>query len=692
MVDYTIANQIRPFQLPDIAGIAGAMQGMEMNRMRSQQLQAAEQERNALRGLMADPNFDISSPEASRRILQVAPTIGGPAYNAALSGRRELRQSETAAAEATLKNFELSRESLRGISALPEGDRQAAWEAWRARTEATVPGTRGAIPRAYSDEAFAAMISKADEIAKNLTERPTALAVPGGVAFADRRTRTFQMGTEVPGGAAPPAAAPPGPRAEGPAMSPGQTAAAPRSQSTDPLLIDAAIRRNEGTARNPASSAVGPYQFIDSTFVDQFRRSFPDVARNLSPEQILTFRGAQTPDGRRVEDVMGPALTAQNQQALVQAGFAPTAGNTYLAHFLGSGGARAVLRADPNTPISQLVSREAIAANPTILGVPGVTAGQIVQWANNTIDMGPRDARRALTTPNAMVAPGATTNAMLAPPDAVAVSPLPELPTFGGAPGSLAEADRRKRILDIAGELEKERLRAAQRREDAPAAAAQAGMTSLEQTRGRLTAEQEKEERKKQEGRTNVNTTLGKMFAAYERLNEIGGIPSETRGTGGNIAAYAAGTAPGQAVGQALGTRAQSVRNELQSLARTLITDIKNSTGMSAQEMNSNVELQQMLAAVSSPTQSIESVRAIIQNLSERYGLGQTFAPPAPAQAPAAAPATRPAEGVPGPRRGAAAPAGRPTLEQFLERARPANPNASIEDLTAYYNRTYGGR
>ena len=59
------------------------------------------------------------------------------------------------------------------------------------------------------------------------------------------------------------------------------------------------------------------------------------------------------------------------------------------------------------------------------------------------------------------------------------------------------------------------------------------------------------------------------------------------------------------------------------SLARTLLTDIKNSTGMSAQEMNSNVELQQMLAAVSNPTQSIESVRAIIQNLSQRYGLGQ---------------------------------------------------------------------
>jgi GH24 family phage-related lysozyme (muramidase) len=665
MVDYAIANQIRPFQLPDIAGIAGAMQGLELNRMRSQQLQAAEQERNALRGLMADPNFDISSPEASRRILQVAPTIGGPAYNAALSGRRELRQSETAAAEATLKNFELSRESLRGISALPEGDRQAAWEAWRARTEATVPGTRGFIPPAYSDEAFAAMISKADEIAKNLTERPTALVGPGNVpVFADRRTRTFQMGAEVPGGAAPPAAAPPGSRAEGPPMSPGQTAAADF------------LRRREGFRDTP---------YYD---VNAFRAGYGSDTATLADGTVVPVRQGMTVSredaerdlARRIPEFERRVVSAVGQDQYAALPPNAQAALISIAYNYGTlpGSIRAAARSGDTAALAQAVA-----------GLAGDNQG---------VNAGRRREEAAMiaggAAPNAMVAPGATTNAMLAPPDAVAVSPLPELPTFGGAPGSLAEADRRKRILDIAGELEKERLRAAQRREDAPAAAAQAGMTSLEQTRGRLTAEQEKEERKKQEGRTNVNTTLGKMFAAYERLNEIGGIPSEVRGTGGNIAAYAAGTAPGQAVGQALGTRAQSVRNELQSLARTLITDIKNSTGMSAQEMNSNVELQQMLAAVSSPTQSIESVRAIIQNLSERYGLGQTFAPPAPApaQAPAAAPAARPAEGVPGPRRGAAVPAGRPTLEQFLERARPANPNTSIEDLTAYYNRTYGGR
>jgi GH24 family phage-related lysozyme (muramidase) len=660
MVDYAIANQIRPFQLPDIAGIAGAMQGMELNRMRSQQLQAAEQERNALRGLMADPNFDISSPEASRRILQVAPTIGGPAYNAALSGRRELRQSETAAAEATLKNFELSRESLRGISALPEGDRQAAWEAWRARTEATVPGTRGFIPRAYSDEAFAAMVSKADEIAKNLTERPTALQGPGGVpVFADRRTGTFRMGTEAPGGAAPPAAAPPGARAEGPAMTPGQTIAADF------------LRRREGFRESPyydvnayrAGYGSDTVTMPDGTVVPV--RQGMTVSRE-DAERDLTRRIPEFE--RRVVSAVGQdqyaALPPNAQAALIS-----------IAYNYGTlpGSIRAAARSGDPAALAQAVA-----------GLAGDNEGV------NAIRRREEAAMIAGTPVNVMSGRGATTNAMLAPQDATAMG-QPQLPTFA-PPRSMAEALYQKNMMDLAVDLEKKRLEAERRRSEQPERVQEAGQTSEAQRRGALTAEQERDERKKQEGRTNVNTTLGKMFAAYERLNEIGGIPSEARGTGGNIAAYAAGTAPGQAVGQALGTRAQSVRNELQSLARTLITDIKNSTGMSAQEMNSNVELQQMLAAVSSPTQSIESVRAIIQNLSERYGLGQTFAPPAPAQAPAAAPAERPAEGVPGPRRGAAAPAGRPTLEQFLERARPANPNASIEDLTAYYNRTYGGR
>jgi hypothetical protein len=160
------------------------------------------------------------------------------------------------------------------------------------------------------------------------------------------------------------------------------------------------------------------------------------------------------------------------------------------------------------------------------------------------------------------------------------------------------------------------------------------------------------------------------------------------------VPAYLAGTAPGQEVGKAMATQSQTQRNQIQASVRQLLTAIKNATGMSAQEMNSNVELQQLLAAVSSPTQSIESVRGILTSISRQYGLGQLDFPEPAAAAPAA-----PREPTPGPRRGAATPAApaagaAPTLEQFLAAARrvPQNAGATDQQLTDFWNRTYGGR
>lgn len=465
MVDYAIANQIRPFQAPDIMGIANTMQGLELNRMRSQQLQAAEQERNALRGLMADPNFDISSPEASRRILQVAPTIGGPAYNAALSGRRELRQSETAAAEAALKNFDLSRESLRGIATLPEGDRQAAWEAWRARTEATVPGTRGFIPPTYSDEAFAAMISKADEIAKNLTERPTALQGPGGVpVFADRRTGTFRMGTEVPGAVipgAPPTAAP-GPRAEGPPMTPGQTTAADF------------LRRREGFRESPyydvnayrAGYGSDTVTMPDGTVVpvrQGMTISRADAERDLA-RRILEFtqRAAAAVGQDRFD-----ALPPNAQAALIS-----------IAYNYGTlpGSIRAAARSGDTAALAQAVA-----------GLAGDNEGV------NAIRRREEAAMIAGTPVNVMSGRGATTNAMLAPQDATAMGQPLGIPEFPGLPRptSLSDADVLKRIRDIQSKEAEARMLETLRRETEAARvqeeARKAGATSRAQAEVRGT-------------------------------------------------------------------------------------------------------------------------------------------------------------------------------------------------------------
>lgn len=135
-------------------------------------------------------------------------------------------------------------------------------------------------------------------------------------------------------------------------------------------------------------------------------------------------------------------------------------------------------------------------------------------------------------------------------------------------------------------------------------------------------------------GQNNVERTIGKMASLYGELNKMAEIPSEKRGALENIGAYAKGTAAGQEIEKARATPAQSRRNELKSLTRALLNDIKSATGMSAQEINSNFELKNMLETLSDPTQSIESVRAILADISARYGSGKIAAPAAAAPAP----------------------------------------------------------
>ena len=50
-----------------------------------------------------------------------------------------------------------------------------------------------------------------------------------------------------------------------------------------------------------------------------------------------------------------------------------------------------------------------------------------------------------------------------------------------------------------------------------------------------------------------------------------------------------------------------------------LTNSIKNATGMSAQQLNSNVELQTMLKSISDPGQSVEAAMRIIDDIENAY-------------------------------------------------------------------------
>jgi hypothetical protein len=136
------------------------------------------------------------------------------------------------------------------------------------------------------------------------------------------------------------------------------------------------------------SSALGRYQFLTGTWDRLYRNHFGD--QDLSPSEIA----AKRTDPNLQETLMND-LIAQNTHALQQIGAPVTAGNLYLAHFAGGGGARKVLSADPAMALSSIMSGRAMNANRFIKyeGKPFAqfTAQDLIDWAAHKMG-GPRPA------------------------------------------------------------------------------------------------------------------------------------------------------------------------------------------------------------------------------------------------------------------------------------------------------------
>lgn len=128
-------------------------------------------------------------------------------------------------------------------------------------------------------------------------------------------------------------------------------------------------------ARNPNSTATGLDQFTLPTWTN-IMQSRPDLG--------LTASGRTDP-AQSTKALQ--SFTESNRAGLAQTlGRAPSAGETYLAHFAGLGGANKLLTADPSTPVDRLLSPDAIAANKSIL--QGKTAGDVVGWARGKMGEG----------------------------------------------------------------------------------------------------------------------------------------------------------------------------------------------------------------------------------------------------------------------------------------------------------------
>ena len=138
---------------------------------------------------------------------------------------------------------------------------------------------------------------------------------------------------------------------------------------------------------------------------------------------------------------------------------------------------------------------------------------------------------------------------------------------------------------------------------------------------------------KREEGQQQASDILDTLETAYNDLDRMKAVPSQRRSAITNALSYVAGTGVGQVAGRVVGSEAQTQRDIIQSSRNQLLNAVKNATGMSAQQLNSNVEFRSWLEALSDPTRSIEANRAILSNI-RRFIANNTKKDetPAPAQ------------------------------------------------------------
>ncbi|MDN7356316.1 hypothetical protein [Acetobacter senegalensis] len=119
-------------------------------------------------------------------------------------------------------------------------------------------------------------------------------------------------------------------------------------------------------AKNPNSSASGPYQIINST-AEGIRRNHPELG--LTP-------GWQT-DPNQVE-IGAKAGVQDNLTALLAKGIHPTEGQIYQSWFTNPRQTSQIAQADPNAPISSILTPAQIRANPFL---SNMTVGDFGNWS-----------------------------------------------------------------------------------------------------------------------------------------------------------------------------------------------------------------------------------------------------------------------------------------------------------------------
>lgn len=146
------------------------------------------------------------------------------------------------------------------------------------------------------------------------------------------------------------------------------------------------------------------------------------------------------------------------------------------------------------------------------------------------------------------------------------------------------------------------------------------------------------------EGKEGLENTVTVAAKLVDDIYNLGGMTSTSASPLANLVTSLSTGTLGQIGGRLVGTEAQAKRDELKSVRLQLLNAVKAATGMSSQQLNSNMELKTWLDSLGADGMTKEANLAIINNISNKYlkkGI-MPATPPTPAGTPPAAAAGKP--------------------------------------------------
>ena len=124
-------------------------------------------------------------------------------------------------------------------------------------------------------------------------------------------------------------------------------------------------------------------------------------------------------------------------------------------------------------------------------------------------------------------------------------------------------------------------------------------------------------------GQESFQSTLYDLKGEYDKLKSLGSMKSDQESSIAN----ALGVKLKTSTGQLLGTETGTAISNIEQARKSIIQDIKTATGMSAGQLNSNFELQNMLDTVTNPNSSYEAVQDQLNTMSKKFGTGEAIFP-----------------------------------------------------------------